>query len=104
MESGDYGETMFDDVHQVRKRIVRRKKRKAASIVPNEENNNENDEKDKRKRNTLAARKYRQRRIQEIEVLDNRVKELEQKLNTANLETKWWKMEAERWKELAKKS
>jgi hypothetical protein len=55
----------------------------------------------KRMKNTLAARRYRQRRLEEVELLDKRVKELQEELSTARVEAKWWKMEARRWQEQA---
>lgn len=54
----------------------------------------------KRARNTLAARNYRQRRLEEVEVLSKKVKELEE-LSRSKLEATWWQMEARRWREYA---
>jgi hypothetical protein len=91
-------EQLPEQVREVRKRIEKRKRRAHPDIVtpPSEEGSDA-----KRTKNTLAARKYRQKRQQEVEVLDKRVKELEEQLTMAKVETKWWKMEAERWKNLA---
>lgn len=57
----------------------------------------------KRVRNTLAARRYRERQRKDVEVLDARVRQVEQELNQAKLEIMWWKMESARWKEEAEK-
>lgn len=57
---------------------------------------------DKKLRNTMAARRYRQRQRHDIEVLDARIKQLEEELVGAKLEAKWWQMEANRWESQAK--
>lgn len=91
-------EQLPEKVREVRKRMDKRKRRARPDIVtpPSEEGHDA-----KRSKNTMAARKYRQKRQQEVEVLDKRVKELEEQLTMAKVETKWWQMEAERWKSLA---
>ena len=38
-----------------------------------------------------------------MEILDTKVRELELELAKAKLEAKWWQMESQRWKEMAKK-
>ncbi|KAA8915893.1 hypothetical protein TRICI_001907 [Trichomonascus ciferrii] len=97
-EEEEKQEQLPEQVREVRKRIEKRKRRAQPDIVtpPSEEGSDA-----KRAKNTIAARKYRQKRQQEVEVLDKRVKELEEQLTMAKVETKWWKMEAERWKSLA---
>ncbi|KNE01780.2 hypothetical protein QG37_01119 [Candidozyma auris] len=54
-------------------------------------------------RNTLAARRYRERQRKDVEILDNRIKQIEEELNSARLEIMWWKMESQRWREEAEK-
>lgn len=58
---------------------------------------------DKRMRNTMAARRYRERQRRDVEVLDSRIKQLEDELNKSKLEVMWWKMESKRWEEKAEK-
>lgn len=94
------GDSSSGEVDQIRRRIEKRKKRQyyqSRSL-------NTLSQHDKRARNTLAARKYRERRQKELDVLDQRVKALENELESARLEAKWWKMEASRWQECAKNS
>lgn len=55
----------------------------------------------KRRKNTLAARKYRQKNLEEKQLLAQKVTELEKQLDVARLEAKWWQMEADRWKQTA---
>lgn len=55
----------------------------------------------KRGRNTLAARRYRERQRKDVEVLDARIRQIEEELNKARLEAMWWKAESSRWKEEA---
>ncbi|KAK9235604.1 hypothetical protein V1525DRAFT_409569 [Lipomyces kononenkoae] len=86
-----------DNVEAVRKRIEKRKRRNGVNILPELSSESAT----KRSTNTLAARRYRQKRQEEVDVLDNRVKELEKELAMAKLETKWWQMEAQRWQKLA---
>ncbi|KAF3985229.1 hypothetical protein FT663_05382 [Candidozyma haemuli var. vulneris] len=86
-----------DDIDKVRKRLSKRKHRPLevkAEAVPMS---------DKRTRNTLAARRYRERQRKDVEVLDSRIKQIEEELNNAKLEIMWWKMESKRWKEEAEK-
>lgn len=82
------------EIAAVRKRIEKRKSRATRK--------SEDDKvaKLKQNRNTLAARRYRQKRQEEVEVLDKRVKELEKQLSDATLQAKWWEMEAQRWKSM----
>lgn len=94
------GDSSSGEVDQIRRRIEKRKKRQYYQS----RNLNTLNEHDKRARNTLAARKYRERRQKELDVLDKRVKALENELESAKLEAKWWKMEASRWQEYAKNS
>jgi hypothetical protein len=82
----------------VRKRLEKRKRRNAPKTSPVEVASVT-----KRTRNTLAARRYRQRRQEEVEILDTKVRELEQEVAKAKLEAQWWQMEAQRWKEMAKR-
>lgn len=84
------------DLADVRKRLEKRKRRNGVKASPVDSSNV-----NKRTRNTLAARRYRQRRQQEVDVLDNKVKELEDELAKAKLEAQWWQMESKRWKEIA---
>lgn len=84
----------------VLKRINKRRKRKPAT------NGNISVDTDdpvakKRAINTLAARKYRKQRQQEVEKLEERIRQLENERSNLDIEVKWWKMEAQRWKELA---
>lgn len=92
------GKTAVDEVGSVRKRLEKRKRRNAPKSSPVEVSTVT-----KRTRNTLAARRYRQRRQEEVEILDTKVRELELELAKAKLEAKWWQMESQRWKEMAKK-
>lgn len=82
-----------DDIDKVRKRISKRKHR------PLELKPDQVPKSDKRMRNTLAARRYRERQRKDVEVLDSRIKQMEEELNKAKLEAMWWKMESKRWKE-----
>lgn len=88
----------LEDIEGVRKRVEKRKRRSSTKNL-----RLEGTCETKRVRNTIAARRYRERRQKEVEILDKKVKELEQDLNTAKMETKWWQMEAQRWQELAEK-
>lgn len=98
-----------NDLEDVRKRIAKRKRRQKSagsgsvhdSISPSDEAASDLVRNAKRIKNTLAARRYRRKRQEEIEVLDKRVKELEKELDKAKLEARWWKMEASRWRQLA---
>lgn len=90
--------TAVDEVGSVRKRLEKRKRRNAPKTSPVEVSTVT-----KRTRNTLAARRYRQRRQEEVEILDTKVRELEAELAKAKLEAKWWQMESQRWKEMAKR-
>ncbi|RLV85508.1 hypothetical protein JA9_001509 [Meyerozyma sp. JA9] len=90
--------TAGDEVDSVRKRLEKRKRRNAPKTSPVEVASVT-----KRTRNTLAARRYRQRRQEEVEILDTKVRELEQEVAKAKLEAQWWQMEAQRWKEMAKR-
>ena len=90
--------TALDEVGSVRKRLEKRKRRNAPKSSPVEVSSVT-----KRTRNTLAARRYRQRRQEEVEILDTKVRELELELAKAKLEAKGWQMESQRWKEMAKK-
>lgn len=87
----------LEDVKDVRRRLEKRKRRGSAKSHIRE------DCKTKRVRNTMAARRYRQRRQEEVEILDKKVEELEDELSKTKLDTKWWQMEAQRWRELAEK-
>lgn len=82
-----------DDIDKVRKRLSKRKHR------PLELKPDQVPKSDKRMRNTLAARRYRERQRKDVEVLDSRIKQMEEELNKAKLEAMWWKMESKRWKE-----
>lgn len=82
-----------DDIDKVRKRLSKRKHR------PLELKPDQAPKSDKRMRNTLAARRYRERQRKDVEVLDSRIKQMEEELNKAKLEAMWWKMESKRWKE-----
>lgn len=75
----------------VRRSIEKRRKTKVYKNLQSDVSNS----------NALAARKYREKRKKEVDVLLDRIQELEESLSTANLETKWWKMEAQRWKDAA---
>ncbi|KAK9454034.1 hypothetical protein V1511DRAFT_530754 [Dipodascopsis uninucleata] len=104
--SDSQSQSHFDDLELVRKRIEKRKRRS----YPNQTQDKScltldqvDQQAAKRMKNTLAARKYRQKREEEIEILDRRVKELEEKLSLSKVEVQWWKMEAERWQRLAEK-
>lgn len=88
----------LEDIDGVRKRLEKRKRRSSTKNL-----RLEGTCETKRVRNTIAARRYRERRQKELEILDKKVKELEQDLNTSKMETKWWQMEAQRWRELAEK-
>ncbi|EGV62635.1 hypothetical protein CANTEDRAFT_115182 [Yamadazyma tenuis ATCC 10573] len=57
----------------------------------------------KRVKNTMAARRYRERQRKDVEILDARIKQLEEELATSRLEVVWWKMEAEKWRSQAEK-
>lgn len=93
-----YSETYLTGVEDVRKRLQKRRRRKGTkNMAPQSE------ESSKRLKNTIAARRYRERRQKEVEILDGKVEELESKLLEARLEAKWWKMEAQRWREFAEK-
>ncbi|CCE78567.1 Piso0_001194 [Millerozyma farinosa CBS 7064] len=94
------GDSSSGEVDEIRRRIEKRKKRHYYQS----RNLNTLNQHDKRARNTLAARKYRERRQKELDVLDKRVKALENELESAKLEAKWWKMEASRWQAYAKNS
>lgn len=79
-------------MEEIERRVLKRKRRRRLNdSAPDEENFT------KRARNTIAARKYRQRRLEEVEVLSKKVKELEEELSKSKLETSWWQMEARRW-------
>lgn len=86
-----------DDIDKVRKRITKRKCR------PLEMKLDQAPKSDKRMRNTMAARRYRERQRRDVEVLDSRVKQLEEELNKSKLEVMWWKMESKRWEEKAER-
>lgn len=88
----------LEDVNSVRKRLEKRKRRSSTKHLLSEDLCET-----KRVRNTVAARRYRQRRQKEVEILDKKVKELEHELSATKMETKWWQMEARRWQELAEK-
>lgn len=88
----------LEDVDGVRKRLEKRKRRSSPTNLLSEDSCET-----KRSRNTVAARRYRERRQKEVEILDKKVKELEHELSTTRMETKWWQMEARRWQELAEK-
>lgn len=75
----------------VRRSIEKRRKTKVYKNLQSDVSNS----------NALAARKYREKRKKEVDVLLDRIQELEESLSTANLESKWWKMEAQRWKDAA---
>lgn len=90
--------TILEDVDGVRRRLEKRKRRSSPKNLLSEDLCET-----KRSRNTIAARKYRERRQKEVEILDKKVKELEHELSTTKMETKWWQMEAQRWQELAEK-
>lgn len=83
------------DLEEIRKRHLK-KRSKPVEEIPKSRI-------DKRAKNTLAARKYRERQRKDFEALDSRVKQLEQELALSKLETAWWKMESERWKNEATK-
>lgn len=87
-----------DDIDIVRKRLKKRRSR------PHELSDVAVLAADKRARNTLAARRYRERQRKDIDILDARVKQLEEELNSAKLEIMRWKMESERWKDEAERS
>ncbi|KAL6024481.1 hypothetical protein ACNR91_001680 [Candidozyma auris] len=91
------GSVSSDDVDKIRKRLRKRKHRPSESGVKSIPAN------DKRMRNTLAARRYRERQRKDVEILDNRIKQIEEELNSARLEIMWWKMESQRWREEAEK-
>lgn len=82
-------------LNSVRKRLEKRKFRPIEQAL-------EVHKSDKKLRNTMAARRYRQRQRQDIELLDARIKQLELELVSAKLETRWWQMEAGRWESQAK--
>lgn len=88
----------LEDVDGVRMRLEKRKRRISTKNLLSEDLCET-----KRVRNTIAARRYRQRRQKEVEILDKKVKELEHELSTTKMETKWWQMEAQRWQKLAEK-
>lgn len=88
----------LEDVDGVRKRLEKRKRRSSPKNLLSEDLHET-----KRLKNTIAARRYRERRQKEVEILDKKVKELEHELSTTKMETKWWQMEARRWQELAEK-
>lgn len=81
------------EVEGVRSRIKKRKNRSQESGSESLGGNT------KRIRNTLAARRYRERQRKDVEVLDARVRQVEHELSQAKLEIMWWKMESSRWKE-----
>lgn len=95
--------SMFNDVEEVRKRMFKRKRRNIVStqLISGDNNNETVSKGEKIRKNTLAARRYRQRQAQEIETFDKRMKELEAKFALATEETKRWKLEAEYWKNIA---
>lgn len=92
--------SMFNDVEEVRKRMFKRKRRNIVSTQLMSDNEKVT-KGEKIRKNTLAARRYRQRQAQEIETFDKRMKELEDKFALATEETKKWKLEAEYWKNIA---
>ncbi|CAH6723892.1 hypothetical protein CLIB1444_22S00584 [[Candida] jaroonii] len=77
-----------NEVEKVRKRLVKRKTRPAKQQTALDQDT-------KRQRNTLAARRYRERQQKDFEVLDNRIKQLEKELADSKLETLWWKMKCQ---------
>lgn len=92
--------SMFNDVEEVRKRMFKRKRRNIVSTQLMSDNEKVT-KGEKIRKNTLAARRYRQRQAQEIETFDKRMKELEEKFALVSEETKKWKLEAEYWKNIA---
>lgn len=99
MKSGNGPGENLKDVEDVRKRL---KKRTRREFISNTDQINEN--KSKRLKNTLAARRYRERQRKEVEILDSGIKKLELELSNTKMELMWWKMEAEKWRELAQRS
>lgn len=89
-------ETEYGDVENVRTRIKRRNNR------PNKVESKSNND-TRRMRNTMAARRYRERQRSDLEVLDARIRQVEEELRSAKLEIKWWKMESTKWKEEAQR-
>lgn len=77
-----------NDVEKVRKRLVKRKTRPAKQQTALDQDT-------KRQRNTLAARRYRERQQKDFEILDNRIKQLEKELADSKMETLWWKMKCQ---------
>lgn len=88
----------LEDVTGVRRRLEKRKRRNSTKHLQSEDMCET-----KRVKNTIAARRYREKRQKEVEILDKKVKELEHEVSTAKMETKWWQMEVRRWQELAEK-
>lgn len=89
-------ETACGDVEEVRLRIKRRNNRPTKTESKTAENS-------RRMRNTMAARRYRERQRKDVEVLDERIKQVEEELRNAKLEILWWKMESNKWKEEAQR-
>lgn len=89
-------ETENSDVEQVRSRLKRRSNRPAKAGSANGEDS-------RRMRNTMAARRYRERQRKDVEVLDARIRQMEEELRNAKVEIMWWKMESTRWKEEAQR-
>ena len=52
----------------------------------------------KRARNTLAARRYRQKRVERLEELEGLLAEAEREKERCREEAVRWRMEAEKWK------
>lgn len=84
------------DVEKVRTRIKRRNNR---PIKTESKSNNDS----RRMRNTMAARRYRERQRKDVEVLDARIRQVEEELRSAKLEMMWWKLESAKWKEEAQR-
>lgn len=85
------------EVELVRSRLKRRKNRPVEANLEGFEVDS------KRTRNTLAARRYRERQRKDVEVLDARIRQVEQELRNAKQELKRWKTEALKWKEQVQK-
>lgn len=52
----------------------------------------------KRARNTLAARRYRQKRVEKLEELEGLLAEAEKEKERCKEEAVRWRMEAEKWR------
>ncbi|CUM63888.1 uncharacterized protein PRCAT00001476001 [Priceomyces carsonii] len=96
--NSSFSPSSINGITDVRRRLEKRKRRDYVKYSVHGTKVEQIDR--KRVKNTLAARRYRERRQKEVEILDERVRELEKELSSSLFEARWWKMEAQRWREL----